>query len=155
MTTALAPIAAIDRVPLLLMLFPFLLYLNISHTEWKVIRLCTNDFQAILTRAIANPLTAQCHSRTGSMARRGGVSAVLEFQHRIDAGVVSRQRAGYCLGLVVALRSSTVSMGFGSIRRRCTSKAKHSSAISRGRERDRPVCFSIRCKRWRTVLGWQ
>src|SRR4029077_6610794 len=71
MTTALAPIAAIDRVPLLLMLFPFLLYLNISHTEWKVIRLCTNDFQAILTRAIANPLTAHCHSRTGSLARCG------------------------------------------------------------------------------------
>ena len=76
MTTALAPIAAIDRIPLLFMLFPFLLYLNISHTEWKVIPLCTNDFQTILTRAIANPLTAQYHSRTGSMARRGGVSAL-------------------------------------------------------------------------------
>ena len=24
-----------------------------------------------------------------------------------------------------------------------------------GRERDRPVCFSIRCERWRTVFGWQ
>ena len=40
-------------------------------------------------------------------------------------------------------------------RRRCTSKAKHSSAISFGRERDRPVCFSIRRNRWRTVFGWQ
>src|SRR4029077_3685481 len=66
------------------------------------------------------------------------VLANLEFQHRIDA-----------------LRSSTVSMGFGYIRRRCTSNAKHSSATSLGRERDRPVCFSIRRNRWRTVLGWQ
>src|SRR4029078_8948635 len=113
MTTALAPIAAIDRVPLLLMLFPFLLYLNISHTEWKVIRLCTNDFPAILTRAIANPLTAPCHSRTGSLARCGACPRWLEFPHRIDAGVVSRQRAGYCLGRVAGLRSSTLSMRFG------------------------------------------
>jgi hypothetical protein len=46
-------------------------------------------------------------------------------------------------------------MGFGYIRRRCTSNAKHSSATSLGRERDRPVHFSIRRKRWRTVFGWQ
>ena len=54
---------------------------------------------------------------------------------------------------VAALRSSTVSMGFGYMRRRCTSNAKHSSATSFGRERDRPVCFSIRRNRWRTVFG--
>ena len=52
-------------------------------------------------------------------------------------------------------RSSTASMGFGYIRRRRTSKAKHSSATSFGREGDRPVCFSIRRNRWRTVLGWR
>ena len=91
----------------------------------------------------------------GDGADCGACPRWLEFQHRIDAGVVSRQRAGYCLGRVAALRSSTVSMGFGSIRRRCTSNAKHSSATSLGRERDRPVCFSIRRNRWRTVLGWQ
>ena len=46
---------------------------------------------------------AQYHSRTGPVARRGGEGlAVLELQHRIDAGVVSRHRAGYCLGLVAA-----------------------------------------------------
>jgi hypothetical protein len=56
---------------------------------------------------------------------------------------------------VAALRSSTVSMGFGYMRRWCTSNAKRSSATSLGRERDRPVCFSIRRKRWRTVFGWQ
>src|SRR4029077_3632242 len=56
---------------------------------------------------------------------------------------------------VEAFRSSTASMGLGYIRRRCTSKAKHSSATSLGRERDRPVCFSIRRNRWRTVFGWQ
>jgi hypothetical protein len=39
--------------------------------------------------------------------------------------------------------------------RRCTSKARHSSATSLGRERDRPVRFSIRRNRWRTVFGWQ
>src|SRR6476660_5449535 len=83
------------------------------------------------------------------------VLANMEFQHRIDAGVVGRQRAGYCLGLVAALRSSTASRGFGSMRRRWTSKARHSSATSLGRERDRPVCFSIRRNRWRTVFGWQ
>ena len=159
----------------------------------------------MLTRAIANPLAAQCHSRTGAVgSARLGISALeapdygpevtagqllvclvmtssgsialraspwlrrapfgggivhvepmsddligvvgaafesgeqlvlanLAFQHRIDAGVVSRQRAGYCLGLVAALRSSTVSTGFGSMRRRCTSNAKHSSATSLGR----------------------
>jgi hypothetical protein len=127
-------------------------------TEWKVIPLCTNDFQTILTRAIANPLATQYHSRTGSVgSARWGVSALeaadtgprsprssrwcvcsmtssgsiapraspwlrrtpytlnrylmtssmssararrfsrdLEFQHRIDAGVAGRQRAGYC-----------------------------------------------------------
>jgi hypothetical protein len=43
----------------------------------------------------------------------------------------------------------------GYIRRRCTSKAKHSSATSLGRESDRPVRFSIRRNRWRTVFGWQ
>jgi len=43
----------------------------------------------------------------------------------------------------------------GYSRRRCTSNAKHSSATSLGRESDRPVRFSIRCNRWRTVLGWQ
>src|SRR4029077_2378690 len=36
-----------------------------------------------------------------------------------------------------------------------TSNAKHSSATSLGRESDRRVCFSIRRKRCRTVLGWQ
>src|SRR6185312_6224739 len=45
--------------------------------------------------------------------------------------------------------------GLGYMSRRCTSNAKHSSATSLGRERDRPVCFSIRRNRWRTVLGWQ
>jgi len=40
----------------------------------------------------------------------------------------------------------------GYMSRRCTSKARHSSATSLGRERDRPVCFSVRRKRWRTVL---
>jgi len=64
------------------------------------------------------------------------VIASLELQHRIEA-----------------LRSPTVSMGFGYMRRRCTSKAKHTSATSLGRERDRPVCFSIRRNRWRTVFG--
>ena len=33
--------------------------------------------------------------------------------------------------------------------------AKHSSAISLGGGGDRPVRFSIRRNRWRTVLGWQ
>ena len=45
--------------------------------------------------------------------------------------------------------------GVSAMRRRCTSNAKHSSATSLGRERDRPVCFSIRRNRWRTVFGWQ
>ena len=57
--------------------------------------------------------------------------------------------------IVAAFRSSTASMGVGYIRRRCTSNAKHSSATSRGRERDRPVRISIRRNRWRTVFGWQ
>src|SRR6185436_4696934 len=45
--------------------------------------------------------------------------------------------------------------GLGYMSRRCTSNAKHSSATSLGRERERPVCFSMRRRRWRTVLGWQ
>src|SRR5277367_6440907 len=57
-----------------------------------------------------------------------------------------------CVG---AFYSSAVSMGFGYMRRRCTSNAKHSSTTSLGREMDRPVRFSIRRNRWRTVLGWQ
>ncbi len=57
--------------------------------------------------------------------------------------------------IVAALRSSAVSMGFGYIRRRCTSNAKHSSATSLGRDRERPVRCSIGRNRWRTVLGWQ
>jgi hypothetical protein len=57
--------------------------------------------------------------------------------------------------IVAASRSSTASMGFGYIRRRCTSNAKHSAARSFGRERDRPVCFLIRRNRCRTVFGWQ
>ena len=65
------------------------------------------------------------------------------------------RRPGGEIVIVAAVGSSTASMGFGYIRRRCTSKAKHSSAISFGRERDRPVCFSIRRNRWRTVFGWQ
>ena len=44
---------------------------------------------------------------------------------------------------------------FGYMRRRCTSNAKHSSATSLGRERDRPVRFSFRRNRWRTVFRWQ
>jgi hypothetical protein len=64
-------------------------------------------------------------------------------------------RPGGQIVIVAALRSSRVSMGFGYMRRRCTSKAKHSSATSLGRDRDRPVRFSIRCNRWRTVFGWR
>jgi hypothetical protein len=52
-----------------------------------------------------------------------------------------------------AFRSSTASIGFGYMRRRRTSKAKHSSVTSLGRERDRPVPFSIRRNRWRTVFA--
>jgi uncharacterized membrane protein len=37
--------------------------------------------------------------------------------------------------------------------RRCTSNARHSSAISRGLVSDRPVRCSMRCIRYRTVLG--
>ena len=64
-------------------------------------------------------------------------------------------RPGGQIVIMAALRSSRVSMGFGYMRRRCTSKAKHSSATSLGRDRDRPVRFSIRCNRWRTVFGWR
>src|SRR5258707_10828832 len=40
--------------------------------------------------------------------------------------------------MVAPFRSIAASMGFGYIRRRCTSNTKHSSATSLGRERDRP-----------------
>ena len=55
---------------------------------------------------------------------------------------------------VAAFRSYTASMCFGHVSRRRTSNARHSSVTSLGRERDRPVRFSIRRNRWRTVLGW-
>jgi hypothetical protein len=57
------------------------------------------------------------------------------------------QRIGNCRTIVAAIGSSTASVGFGYIRRRCISNAKHSSATSLGRERDRPVRFSIRRNR--------
>src|SRR6478672_5987418 len=85
-----------------------------------------------------NPLSNRRRSTTSSQP------ALAQFPSSVDT-VVS----------LAVFRSSTVSMGFGYIRRRCTSKAKHSSATSLGRERDRPVCFSIRRSRWRTVFGWQ
>jgi hypothetical protein len=51
--------------------------LYVNHTEWKVISLCRNDFQTILTRAIANPLAAQYHSRTAAVgSARWGASAL-------------------------------------------------------------------------------
>jgi hypothetical protein len=40
------------------------------------------------------------------------VLANLEFQHRIDVGVAGRERAGYCLRLAAAPRSSTSVNGF-------------------------------------------
>ena len=36
----------------------------------------------------------------------------------------------------------------------CTSKARHSSVTSRGRDRDRPLRCSIRCSRLRTSDDW-
>jgi hypothetical protein len=66
-------------------------------------------------------------------------------------------RRGFDLGLdsLLTIAGWTWQLNPGYMSRRCTSKAKHSSATSLGRERDRPVRFSIRCKRCRTVLGWQ
>ena len=52
------------------------------------------------------------------------------------------------------VRDSTPRMfsrGYSS--RRFTSKTRHSSATSRGRDRERPVHFSILRNRWRIVLG--
>ncbi len=62
-----------------------------------------------------------------------------------------------CCSLGVPADSTSIwnHISHGYMSRRCTSNAIQSSATSLGRERDRPVRFSIRRNRWGTILGWQ
>jgi hypothetical protein len=62
-TTALAPIAAINRICLSFKSFSPLAYSNIHHTERRAILLCTNDLQKILAGGVE---AAEC----GFLARR-------------------------------------------------------------------------------------
>jgi hypothetical protein len=76
----------------------------------------------------------------------------LNGDHRDDRGLRLPTADSAGIGSPTRALSRLVD-GLGYMSRRCTSNAKHSSARSRGRERDRPVCFSIRRSRCRTVLG--
>lgn len=84
-----------------------------------------------------------------------GVTAIspaaflLNPRNNANGSLSPRMRAASHLVIAQPVRWNS----FDYIRRRCTSNAIDNSAMSRGRDRQRPVSFSIRCRRYRTVLG--
>jgi len=121
-------------------------------SRWRLRGRARRDEAGTLLGRHAGPLTA--HPDVGGRPRRAATCLEDNLPGRQVIGADRKTHPGDA-DATGAFRSSTASMGFGYMRRRCTSKAKHSSATSLGRERDRPVRFSIRRNRWRTVFGWQ